>query len=121
MVHVARLRNRRRESELVKVTVVNGHDGFPFNFHFVCRDPASADKRREHDFPNFVQRGAKRFRDLRFENRVQILIEEPVHSLPRLQLDDVSFAGFVYHECRRLVRRNEFHRIFGKGDPDGQK
>ena len=38
-----------------------------------------------------------------------------MHSLPGLQLANVSSSGFVYHERTQFIRRNEFHRICGKG------
>ena len=44
-----------------------------------------------------------------------------MHSLPGLQLDNVSSSGFVYHERSRFIRRNEFHRICGKSGSDGQE
>jgi len=44
-----------------------------------------------------------------------------MYSLPGLQLDNVSSSGFVYHECSRFIRRNEFHRICGKSGSDGQE
>ena len=47
--------------------------------------------------------------------------EEAMHSLPGLQLDNVSSSGFVYHERSRFIRRNEFHRICGKSGSDGEE
>ena len=44
-----------------------------------------------------------------------------MYSLPGLQLDNVSSSGFVYHQCSRFIRRNEFHRICGKSGSDGQE
>ena len=46
--------------------------------------------------PTLFKDALKAFRDLGFKNGVQILIEEAMHSLPRLQFDDVSSSGFVY-------------------------
>ena len=43
-----------------------------------------------------------------------------MHSLPGLQLANVSSSGFVYHE-RTFIRRNEFHRICGKSGSDGRE
>jgi hypothetical protein len=47
--------------------------------------------------------------------------EEAMHSLPGLQLANVSSSGFVYHERTQFIRRNEFHRICGKSGSDGQE
>jgi hypothetical protein len=44
-----------------------------------------------------------------------------MHSLPGLQLANVSSSGFVYHERTQFIRRNEFHRICGKSGSDGQE
>jgi hypothetical protein len=44
-----------------------------------------------------------------------------MHSLPGLQLANVSPSGFVYHEPTQFIRRNEFHRICGKSGSDGQE
>ena len=44
-----------------------------------------------------------------------------MHSLPGLQLANVSSSGFVYHERTHFIRRNEFHRVCGKSGSDGQE
>src|SRR5271165_6681360 len=43
-----------------------------------------------------------------------------MHSLPGPQLDNVSPSGFVYHQCARFIRRNEFHHVGGKSGGSGQ-
>jgi len=50
----------------------------------------------------------KAFRNLGLKNGVWILIEEAMHSLPGLQLANVSSSGFVYHERTQFIRETNF-------------